>query len=94
MLIERPLAASEMARANAPRGDMAFVTAVAAYGQKLRGDKNLGTYGWDEIRALTGKPSGYLREEFVKLTGIAASQSPGVANATPDALRGYRQASK
>lgn len=75
MLIERPIAASMLSNARAPAGDMAFVTAVAAYGQKLRGDKYLGSYGWSDIRTLMGEQRGYLREEFGKLTGLAASRS-------------------
>jgi Ca-activated chloride channel homolog len=75
MLIERPIAASMLSNARAPAGDMAFVTAVAAYGQKLRGDKYLGNYGWSDIRLLMGEQRGYLREEFGKLTGLAASRS-------------------
>jgi Ca-activated chloride channel homolog len=74
MLIERPVAASMIGSASAPRGDMAFVTAVAAYGQKLRGDKYLGSYGWSDIRALAGEQNGYLRQEFVKLTSLAGSR--------------------
>jgi Ca-activated chloride channel homolog len=74
-LIEQPLAANLLVKARAPSGDMAFVTAVAAYGQKLRGDKYLGTYSWSDIRALMGNQSGYLREEFGKLAGLAASKS-------------------
>jgi Ca-activated chloride channel homolog len=75
MLIERPLAANLLSNARAPSGDMAFVTAVAAYGQKLRGDKYLGNYAWSDIRALMGNQTGYIREEFAKLTGLAASKS-------------------
>lgn len=75
MLIERPLAATMLSSARAPAGDMAFVTAVAAYGQKLRGDKYLGDYRWSDIRTLMGNQHGYLREEFGKLTSLAASRS-------------------
>jgi Ca-activated chloride channel homolog len=77
MLIERPIAATMLSKARAPAGDMAFVTAVAAYGQKLRGDKYLGDFGWGDIRSLAGQQSGYLREEFVKLTNLAASKGGG-----------------
>ncbi|MFM2409548.1 MAG: hypothetical protein RL481_376 [Pseudomonadota bacterium] len=77
MLIQQPVSASLLSKARPPSGDMAFVTAVAAYGQKLRGDKQLGAFGWGDIRALAGQQSGYLREEFVKLTGLAASKGGG-----------------
>ena len=75
MLIEKPLAAGLITRASVPKGDMAFATAVAAFGQKLRGDKYLGSYGFAEIRGLAGEPNGYLRQEFVKLATIASAQS-------------------
>jgi Ca-activated chloride channel homolog len=74
MLIERPIAASTLGNAAPPHGDMAFVSAVAAYGQKLRGDKYLGSYSWSDIRSLAGQQQGYLRGEFIKLTGLAGSQ--------------------
>jgi Ca-activated chloride channel homolog len=75
MLIERPVAASMLSTSRAPAGDMAFVTAVAAFGQKLRGDKQMGSYSWSDIRSLAGQQNGYLREEFLKLTNLAASKS-------------------
>jgi Ca-activated chloride channel homolog len=74
MLIERSIAVSTLSYAGQPRGDMAFVTAVAAYGQKLRGDNYLGSYNWADIRSLAGQQQGYLRGEFIKLTGLAGSQ--------------------
>jgi Ca-activated chloride channel family protein len=77
MLIERPVPASWINSAAAPRGDMAFATSVAAFGQKLRGDKYLGTYSWADIRALAGEQRGYLREEYLKLVGLASGQSRG-----------------
>jgi Ca-activated chloride channel family protein len=75
MLIERPVPASWISSAAAPRGDTAFAASVAAFGQKLRGDKYLGGYGWADIRALAGEQRGYLREEYLKLVGLAAAQS-------------------
>jgi Ca-activated chloride channel homolog len=75
MLIEQPIASSQITTARAPQGDMAFATAVAAFGQKLRGDKYLGNFGFSDIRRLAGAPKNYLREEFVKLTEIAGSRS-------------------
>jgi Ca-activated chloride channel homolog len=64
-----------MMSASAPTGDMAFATAVAAFGQKLRGDKYLGDYGFDNIRLLAGEPKQFWRQEFIKLTEIAKSTS-------------------
>ncbi|MEI9850429.1 MAG: hypothetical protein WDN24_05695 [Sphingomonas sp.] len=46
---------------------MAFVTAVAAFGQRLRGDKYLNGYGYRDIVALAGSGGGYWREEFGRL---------------------------
>jgi Ca-activated chloride channel family protein len=81
MLIEKPLPVSMIYNARAPQGDMAFVCAVAAYGQKLRGDKYLGNFGFNDIRSLAGSPNGYLRQEFVKLVSLAAATTPRVAQA-------------
>lgn len=82
MLIERPVSANLVASARAPQGDMAFACAVAAFGQKLRGDKYLGGFSYADIRTLAGDQRGYLREEFLKLTSLAASRQ--VASASQD----------
>ena len=74
--IDRAVPASAITRARTPTGDMAFVTAVAAYGQKLRGDTYLGVYGYADIRRLAGSPQGYWRSEFVKLTELAEAGRP------------------
>ncbi|OYU35240.1 MAG: hypothetical protein CFE35_11765 [Novosphingobium sp. PASSN1] len=72
-LIERPVARSLIASAAAPRGDMAFAVAVAAYAQKLRGDPMLAGFGWQQVGALAGDPGDYSRAEFVKLVSLAGS---------------------
>lgn len=72
-LIERPVPKSLIASAASPRGDMAFAVAVAAYGQKLRGDPILANYGWQQVSALAGEPRDFSRAEFVKLVGLAGS---------------------
>ena len=72
-LIERPVAKSLIAAAGAPRGDMAFAVAVAAYGQKLRGDPMLAGFGWQQVSALAGDPGDFSRAEFVKLVSLAGS---------------------
>ncbi|MEY2926381.1 MAG: hypothetical protein RL367_858 [Pseudomonadota bacterium] len=77
MLIAQPVAAGAITAARAPQGDMAFATAVAGFGQKLRGDKYMGSFGFSDIRQLAGEPRGYLREEFVRLAGLADSQGRG-----------------
>lgn len=75
-LISRPVPATLLRDATAPRGDMAFVTAVAAFGQKLRGDKYLGNYSFADIERLAGDPRGPWRQEFVRLTNMAAARKP------------------
>jgi Ca-activated chloride channel homolog len=80
LLIEHPVGVELLQKARAPSGDMAFAVAVAAFGQKLRGDTYLGDYSFDRIRALAGPQSGYLREEFVRLTQLAGSKQLASAN--------------
>lgn len=75
-LIERPVPAALMRNAAAPQGDMAFVTAVAAFGQKLRGDKYLNGFGYRQIGALAPASGNYWRSEFVKLVQLAESGQP------------------
>ena len=69
------VAGSAIASAASPRGDMAFAVAVAAYGQKLRGDPMLANYGWPQVSALAGDPRDFSRAEFVKLVSLAGSLS-------------------
>ena len=79
-LIQKPLPSYLLKRASAPTGDMAFVTAVAAFGQKLRGDSLLVDYSFKDIGLLAGKVSqakaDFWRLEFAKLTELAEAQSP------------------
>ncbi len=70
-LIERVVSARSMDGAPIPRGDMAFATAVAAFGQKLRGDPLLGTFSYRDIAALAGTQTGFWRQEFVRLASVA-----------------------
>jgi Ca-activated chloride channel homolog len=72
-LIERALSANLADGATRPSGDMAFVTAVAAFGQKLRGDKYLGDFSYADIRLLAGDNHDFWRQEFIKLTELAGS---------------------
>jgi Ca-activated chloride channel family protein len=72
-LIERPVAASLMRTAARPTGDFAFATAVAAFGQRLRGDALLQGYSHAQIAALAGRQSVFWRQEFVRLVGLAGS---------------------
>jgi Ca-activated chloride channel family protein len=72
-LIERPVPARAMASAPVPRGDMAFVVSVAAFGQRLRGDKYLGSFGYPEIAALAGGSNDHWRSEFARLVQLAGT---------------------
>jgi len=76
LLIEQPVGAGLIANARAPIGDMAFVAAVAAYGQLLRGDTNLGGFSFADARALAQRGGGgnFWRREFVQLTELAERQ--------------------
>lgn len=76
-LIERPVAAAGLAAAPPPRGDMAFAVAVAAYGQKLRGDPLLGKFSWNRVAALAGPQQAPWRREFLELVGLAGSLRAG-----------------
>jgi Ca-activated chloride channel family protein len=76
-LITRPVPASLMTSAAAPSGDMAFVAAVAAFGQRLRGDTFLGSFSLADARALAGNQQGIWREEFVRLTRLADKRCTG-----------------
>jgi Ca-activated chloride channel family protein len=72
-LIEQPVAAGLIRTARAPTGDTAFAAAVAAYGQLLRGDTNLGRFSFAEARALAGRARArdFWRREFITLTEAA-----------------------
>lgn len=69
--IERPVPAAVLATAARPQGDMAFAVAVAAFGQKLRGDTRLGGFSYADIERLAGPQSNYWRQEFVQLASLA-----------------------
>ncbi|RIV83118.1 vWA domain-containing protein [Aurantiacibacter zhengii] len=70
-LIQRPVSTRMLASARPARGDMAFVAAVAAYGQNLREDSLLNGFGFEDSVALAGRQNGYWREEFLQLAGLA-----------------------
>lgn len=76
-LIERPVAGALVHSARRPQGDMAFVTAVAAFGQKLRGDKYLNGFGYSAIGALVPASGNYWRGEFARLVRLAESGQRG-----------------
>jgi Ca-activated chloride channel family protein len=72
-LIARPVGASLIRSARAPAGDSAFAAAVAAYGQLLRGDTNMGHFTYADARSLAARNAGgnYWRQEFLRLTELA-----------------------
>ncbi|GAB5482918.1 MAG: VWA domain-containing protein [Parasphingorhabdus sp.] len=74
-LIQRQISADGLKNTSAPSGDMAFAVAVAAFGQKLRGDKYLGDYEFRNIQQLSGNGGNFWRQEFRKLNDLARSQS-------------------
>ncbi len=72
-LIERPLPVRLLTGAGRARGDMAFASAVAAYGQLLRGDSLMSGFTYGDAVALAGEQDGYWREEFLQLAALAES---------------------
>jgi Ca-activated chloride channel family protein len=72
-LIEEPVHAGLIGSARAPIGDVAFIAAVAAYGQLLRGDTNMGRFTFADARALAARNAGqnFWRREFVNLLDLA-----------------------
>ncbi len=74
-LMQLQISADGLKNASAPSGDMAFAVAVAAFGQKLRGDKYLGDYEFRNIQQLSGNGGDFWRQEFRKLNDLARSQS-------------------
>ncbi len=76
-LIQRAVSSQVLASARPARGDMAFVAAVAAYGQALRGDTLLNGFDFSNAVSLAGRQSGYWREEFLKLAELAETLDAG-----------------
>jgi Ca-activated chloride channel family protein len=70
-LIKAPVSARSLSQARAPEGDMAFAVAVAAFGQKLRGDSRIGNFSYDAVARLAGPQANYWRQEFVELARLA-----------------------
>ncbi|PJG46602.1 hypothetical protein CAF53_20885 [Sphingobium sp. LB126] len=73
-LIEKPISAALLAGAARPEGDMAFAVAVAAFGQKLRGDTRLGGFSYADIGRLAGPQADYWRQEFLQLAQLADTE--------------------
>jgi Ca-activated chloride channel family protein len=72
-LISYTLPASALRTSRAPSGDFAFAGAVAAFGQKLRGDAMLADYSYGDIAKLAGRQSDFFRQEFLQLVKTAGS---------------------
>jgi Ca-activated chloride channel family protein len=92
MRIERPILASELVRGEIPQ-EARFAAAVAALGQRLRGDTHLGGFDFDQVLALAqgargADPFGY-RAEFVDLVRAARSAQalPSLEDSLPVSAR-------
>ncbi|MEP2734677.1 MAG: VWA domain-containing protein [Erythrobacter sp.] len=74
-LIDYVVTSRDITNARAPRGDFAFATSVAAFGQLLRGDELMQDFSFDDVKRLAGtqRQPNFWREEFLKLTEVAAS---------------------
>ncbi|WP_247718067.1 vWA domain-containing protein [Qipengyuania proteolytica] len=70
-LITYTLPASALRTTALPGGDFAFASAVAAFGQKLRGDPMLASFGYGQIAGLAGNPRDFWRQEFLQLVKTA-----------------------
>ncbi|WP_425229331.1 hypothetical protein [Sphingomonas sp.] len=66
-------------RAEEPIAYPRCVPYAPAFGQRLRGDTYLGSYGFADIRALAGDPRRPWREQFIALTRLAERGSGGGA---------------
>lgn len=76
-LIDTIVMGDELAKAGNPRGDFAFATAVAAFGQVLRGDNLMNGFTHEDIGTLAGNQDNYWRQEFIQLNALAASMKGG-----------------
>jgi Ca-activated chloride channel family protein len=79
-LIELPVRVADAVSVEQASADVRFSTAVAAFGQLLRGEPHLGSFGYDDVIALANAakgddPFGY-RAEFVSLVRLAKSARP------------------
>lgn len=80
-LIEFPVMAGSLLKAGKESTDFRFAASVAAFGQKLRGGKYLGEFGYDDIRTLIrptleADKQGY-RRELLSLVDLAETLQPG-----------------
>ena len=75
-LLEQVVMRDAFTKARAPRGDFAFATAVAAYGQLLRGDDMMMGFTHDDVGTLAGRQNNFWRQEFLELNALAGSVNP------------------
>ncbi len=85
-LIEQPVGAGLIRSARAPFGDTAFIAAVAAYGQLLRGDTNMGRFTFADARAMAARNAGqnFWRREFVELLDLASRRQVAMGGPEQD----------
>ncbi|MEM6474746.1 MAG: VWA domain-containing protein [Pseudomonadota bacterium] len=76
-LIDYVVSSGELLRAKAPKGDFAFATAVAAFGQILRGDEKMKDFTLEDVGTLAGNQDNFYRQEFLRLNELAASMKGG-----------------
>ncbi len=76
-LVDRVVHSDAFIDAGRPRGDFAFAAAVAAYGQVLRSDELMMDFDHDDIGALAGRQSEFLRQEFLELNELAGAMRGG-----------------
>ncbi|MEM7664855.1 MAG: VWA domain-containing protein [Pseudomonadota bacterium] len=76
-LIDYVVTNDQLRRARAPQGDFAFATAVAAFGQILRGDEKMRDFDFDDVGALAGRQNDFWRQEFLQLNALAAGMKGG-----------------
>ena len=75
-LLENVVKSDVFTRASAPRGDFAFATAVAAYGQLLRGDDMMMGFTHQDVGTLAGRQNNFWRQEFLELNALAGLANP------------------
>jgi Ca-activated chloride channel family protein len=89
-LIEFPVQVRSLLAAGRESSDFRFAASVAAFGQKLRGGKYLGAFGYGDIRKLAaqaaGDKHGY-RREFLALLDLAETLQPSVADTREPGIR-------
>lgn len=76
-LIDYVVPSAAMHSATYPRGDFAFAASVAAFGQLMRGDELMGDFSYGDVDRLAGQQNDYWRQEFLRLTQVAATMKGG-----------------